>query len=138
MTLRLIRGESLPHPSGVIHRGPNVHAVASDSGPTVRSMSPYLQQWVLAMRGRGLAERTIEDQPSAVRRIADDMGEAAELLTTEQLRAWFARKQLKPGSRATYRTALRAWFHFLILNEIRADDPTVRLETNASTGLHAY
>ena len=92
-----------------------------------RSVDPLIIAWARNMRARGLAERTVMEQPATVDRIAHDIGVAPRDMTTVQLEAWFARKHLSPGSRATYRVALRAWFTYLDLADLRSDDPTRRL-----------
>lgn len=86
-----------------------------------------LRPWATHMRARGLSERTISEQTATVARIADDCGTPAIRLSVDQLAGWFAARALAPGSRATYRTALRGWFDYLILIELRADDPTRKL-----------
>jgi integrase/recombinase XerD len=79
------------------------------------------------MRARGLAERTITEQTATVARISRDCATTPITLTTDDLAEWFATRTLSNGSRSTYRTALRAWFDYLILNDIRTDDPTRKL-----------
>lgn len=91
--------------------------------PTFLAMKP----WALHMRARGLSERTIAEQTATVARIATDLGVFPIDLTTDQLAVWFAGKDLSVGSRATYRVALKAWFDYLILADLRLDDPTRKL-----------
>jgi hypothetical protein len=41
------------------------------------------------------------------------------LLSSDDLAEWFGARSLSNGSRSTYRTALRAWFDYLMLSDIR-------------------
>jgi site-specific recombinase XerD len=91
------------------------------------STFPIMNRWADFMRARGLSERTIREQTQTVGRIATECGVPPWELTSNHLVGWFARKRLAPGSRATYRTALRAYFDWLILTDQRADDPTRKL-----------
>lgn len=93
--------------------------------PSVTELHP----WITHMRARGLSERTIIEQSATVARIARECGALAGALTTEQLADWFASKQfvISDGTRSTYRVALSAWFNYLNLQDIRADDPTRKL-----------
>ena len=88
-----------------------------------------LQPWITHMRSRGLSERTVIEQSSTVSRIARDCETLAMELTTDDLAGWFAERQfgISDGTRATYRVALAAWFKFLNLHDLRADDPTLKL-----------
>ena len=86
-----------------------------------------LQRWRTHMRARGLAERTISEQTATVARISRDCQVPPLLLSSDDLAEWFGARSLSNGSRSTYRTALRAWFDYLMLSDIRTDDPTRKL-----------
>ena len=83
--------------------------------------------WRTHMRARGLADRTITEQTRTVERIAEMIGAQPRDLTAEQLAVWFGHQSISNGSRATYRTALRAFFDYMILVDARPDDPTRKL-----------
>ena len=83
-------------------------------------------QWQQSQRARGLSERTIEERTFTVLRVGRTFKTPPELLTFEQLREWFA-VSMHPNTRATYRSHLRARFRWLVDNECRSDDPTMRL-----------
>lgn len=94
---------------------------------TLPTMSGDMRPWTRAMRARGLSERTVIDRVRVVARIASDVGTAPQLLTADQLSEWFASSTIGRGSRATYLSALRAYFAWLDLMDIRSDDPTRKL-----------
>lgn len=83
--------------------------------------------WRTHMRARGLAERTIAEQTRTVERIAEMIGTRPRNMTADQLAVWFGHQSFSNATRATYRTALRAFFDYLILVDVRLDDPTRKL-----------
>lgn len=85
-----------------------------------------LRDWQLWMRAANLSARTIEDRLAIVdlfarRQHTDPI--AAELAG---LLAFLAGLP-SPGTRYTYYVALKAWFRFLVMMDVRPDDPMVKV-----------
>lgn len=105
--------------SAIIHRFP---AMSRTGG-----MSQF-DEWAEWMRARNLADRTIAEQVATVARISESVGVPAAQLTSQDLIAYFATSgPAAASSQATYRVALRAYFKYLILTDLRTDDPTMKL-----------
>lgn len=86
-----------------------------------------LENWITSMQARGLSHRTIE-RADVVRRCAAWAQVPPETLTAEQINDWLAdHHDLKRASRATYLAALRAWHRWLVVQDHRGDDPTIRV-----------
>lgn len=88
-------------------------------------MNPTVIKWQTWQRGRGLSERTIADRTLTVERMTRESGLASpELLTEDVVLAWFDRP-MHPNTRATYRSHIRAWSSWQVLNGL--PDITARL-----------
>ena len=84
------------------------------------------EQW---MRGRGLSPRTISERIRIVRQIAHDMGTQPEGLRAIDISSWMGRFPAHSATRGTYFAAIKAWSRWLVENDIRLDDPTIRVGT---------
>lgn len=79
------------------------------------------------MRAQGLADRTISERGRVLRRIARDSGTPPAELTTRDILRHLADPGISQSSRATYHAVLRAWFAWLREQDIRLEDPMLRL-----------
>jgi integrase/recombinase XerD len=77
-------------------------------------------------RGAGLAATTIRNRDSVLRTAAATTGVTLTDMTTADLRRFLGGPGLTPGTRRTYRSALRAFYGFLADEGVR-EDPTDRL-----------
>jgi integrase/recombinase XerD len=85
-----------------------------------------LGDWQLWMRAANLSARTIEDRAAIVDLFA--RRQQADPITAELagLLAFLAGLP-SSGTRYTYYVALKAWFRFLVMMDVRADDPMVKV-----------
>lgn len=87
-----------------------------------------LELWKMHMTAQSCTEKTIRERLIVVRAFlralpTDDVAEVKKL----DLLAYLARPELKPGSRAAYRSTLTAFFRFLVDEEVIEHDPSARL-----------
>jgi integrase/recombinase XerD len=82
-----------------------------------------IDAWVIAMRAKGLADRTVTERARVIRQIACAAGVHPDALTPADIERFLADAQSQ-GTRYTYYSALRAWCRWLTLTGRRADDPT--------------
>ncbi|MEZ3156841.1 tyrosine-type recombinase/integrase [Microbacterium sp. BWR-S6Y] len=101
--------------------------------PQLRLISDQ-DDWDLALayfeeyqRSAGLAETTIRNRASFVRTLRRSCGKSYEEVTLVDLRRHLGRPGITAGTRRTERGALVAFFRFLLEDDFRGDDPTVRL-----------
>lgn len=88
------------------------------------SVTPAVHKWMNWQRGGTLSNRTIDARATTVTRCAQESRTAPENLTAEQITKWLARHEdWSPATRYTYHSHLRAWCKYLVLVDIRADDP---------------
>lgn len=78
-------------------------------------------------RAAGKAETTIRNRASFVRTFATRVGKPYDVVVLADLRQHLGRPGITAGTRRTERGALVAFFRFLLEDELRGDDPTVRL-----------
>lgn len=106
---------------------------AAQRRPQLRLVSDQ-DEWDVALnyfadfqRSAGLAETTIRNRASFVRTLRARCGKSYEDVTLADLRRHLGRPDISAGTRRTERGALVAFFRFLLDDELRGDDPTVRL-----------
>ncbi|HWU47818.1 MAG TPA: hypothetical protein VN133_13760, partial [Humibacter sp.] len=78
-------------------------------------------------RARNLAEATIRNRDSILRTARDKLGKLLIDMDLRDLRQYLGRPGNHPGTRRTERAAMRAFFHWLVEDGYRGDDPTARL-----------
>lgn len=90
---------------------------------TARTYPDRFDRW---MASRGMSTKTRYERLITIRRISRECECPPESLTVEQLTDWFA-QPMHPNTRASYQSHMRAWFKWLVVQELRADDPMVKL-----------
>ncbi|CED92446.1 tyrosine-type recombinase/integrase [Actinomyces succiniciruminis] len=83
--------------------------------------------WVLAMRARGLAPRTVTERARVIRQAAQTAATSPDELAPADIERFLARAST-PGTRYTYYAVLRAWHRWLVRTGRRTDDPTEAVE----------
>lgn len=92
-----------------------------------------LHRWSTSMTGTGCSERTVREWVQIVTRAARHAGKAPESLDVESIERWLASLSgrdggaARPGTKAAYVVALRAWHVWLVRNDLRPDNPLDRL-----------
>lgn len=96
--------------------------------------SDLLEDWVLWMRARGLATRTVTERRKTITRVAkaaDFPHEGRplhpEALTSREVQRYLANADFKPATRANYHVVLSAWFRWLLEQGHREDDPMAKI-----------
>lgn len=79
------------------------------------------------MRAQGLAATTISDRVNTVARCACATGADPEHLTADDIIRYLSTPGFSPATRRTYYAALVAWSRWLVMQDARDDDPTVKL-----------
>ena len=102
--------------------------------PTLRLVSDQ-DAWDVALnyfadyqRAAGLAETTIRNRASLVRTLRSSSGKQYDDITLADLRRHLGRPGISAGTRRTERGAIVAFFRFLLEDDFRDDDPTVKLK----------
>lgn len=101
---------------------PRLHVV------TTSESDRLLDSWRTFQQAAGLRPRTITERTQLVARVARITHADAAHLSTDDLARFLAR-EMSPGTRQTYHSALRAWHKWLVLHGHRGDDPTLLLPT---------
>lgn len=83
--------------------------------------------WMIAMRAKGLADRTVTERARVIRQIASITGAHPTALTPANIERFLTRAS-SPSTRYTYYSALRAWCRWLIRTDRRTDDPTETID----------
>lgn len=78
-------------------------------------------------RGKGLADTTVRNRDSILRTLAAKSGRPLPQLDIHDLRAYLGRPGISAGTRRTERGAMIAFYTFLHDEQLRADNPTIRL-----------
>lgn len=107
--------------------------------PTLRLVSDQ-DEWDVALncfaeyqRAAGLSATTIRNRASIVRTLRNECRKSYEAVTLVDLRRYLGRPGSRPGgisagTRRTERGAIVAFFRFLLEDDFRGDDPTVKLK----------
>lgn len=95
--------------------------------PDHPSATDHVDEWVIAMRAKGLAARTITERARVIRQASHTAGTNPASLMPTDIERFLARAS-SPGTRYTYYSAVRAWCRWLIRTGRRDDDPTDALE----------
>lgn len=89
--------------------------------------SEVLRDFAEYQRAKGLAQTTIRNRASILRSLQRSSGLSYLEVGLSDLRRQIGREGISAGSRRTERGAMVAFFQFLVEDEYRADDPTVKL-----------
>lgn len=89
---------------------------------------PELDEWSDWQYAQGMSENTVSARVRRIELFAAMIGDPVNA-TTDDVVAYMASlpRSLVRSTRATYYSHIRAWFSWLVLNERRVDDPTVRV-----------
>ncbi|QOV99490.1 tyrosine-type recombinase/integrase [Rhodococcus pyridinivorans] len=88
-----------------------------------------LPSWTLHMQARNLSQNTISERTRVITQFGIDTGVEPHQATTDDIAAWLAAGPWSASSRATYHGYLKAWFQWLQIQEIREDNPMVKIPT---------
>lgn len=96
--------------------------------PHRTELDGLLERWRGSQGYRGLSARTIEERITAVTKYAEASGEPPLEFTRHGMEAWIGRPGLQQSSKWTYSQHLRAWHAWLMKEELRLDDPMVKMD----------
>lgn len=85
-----------------------------------------LSEFAGFQRGKALSEKTIENREVTMRAFARVRGVQLLSANTRDLRGYLGRG-ITPASMQTERYIFRAFYGFLVFDELRVDDPTIKL-----------
>jgi site-specific recombinase XerD len=94
---------------------------------TTTDWTAVLDDFTEYQRAKGLADTTIRNRRSILTSLQRNTRKSYLEVSLADLRRHIGREGIKPGSRRTERGAIVAFFQFLVEDEYRADDPTVKL-----------
>lgn len=83
--------------------------------------------WRGHMEARSLSDATVNERLRVVAQLGVDNGTAPKLLTVAQIVAWLACGAWSASTRATYHGYLRAFYSWLQAQELRLDNPMVKI-----------
>lgn len=81
------------------------------------------------MQARSLRPVTIAERLRVLRSLEEHTGTEPAVVTADQIADYLAAGQWGASTRATYHGYLKAWFDWLQAQEIRADNPLVKIPT---------
>lgn len=88
----------------------------------------YLTAWRTWMFAQSLSRRTVHERVSTVVRMAEWCQVVPHTATDDQIAAWLAQGgDWSARTRHTYHSALKAWFLWLQLKELRQDNPMIKV-----------
>lgn len=88
----------------------------------------YLTAWRTWMFAQSLSRRTVTERTSTVIRMAEWCRVVPHAATDDQIAAWLAEGgDWSARTRHTYHSALKAWFLWLQLKELRHDNPMIKV-----------
>ena len=88
-----------------------------------------LADWEKWQKAQGLSKRTIAERLSTVRSLLTFANTTAEELKPDHIIEFCARDNLSAASKASYHASIRAFCRWMIMADIREDDPTVKTPT---------
>jgi integrase/recombinase XerD len=89
---------------------------------------PLIGAWRTWQLAQGLALRTVDERCRLIRRMALEVPADPVTVGFDELVEWMAvHDGWSPSTRATYHSALRAWFTWLVRMGHRIDDPMVKV-----------
>ncbi len=96
--------------------------------PTVMDDNQTLDTFAAFERGKGLADTTVRNRESILRTLQRTIGTPLLEMELSDLRRYLGRPGIKPGSRRTERGAMLAFYAFAQDDNLRDDNPTLRLD----------
>lgn len=93
---------------------------------SMQTTEALVSRWETWQRAQGLSKATIKERSRLVRRLTEHAEAPGECVTTDQLMSWLADVPTRPA-KATYFQTIRAWFRWLQVVDVRADDPTAKV-----------
>lgn len=112
------------------HNVSETHRVGEVRNATVAHyFSQYVDQWTVHMHARSMRPVTISERVRVVRKLEEDTGTAAHQVTADQVTVWLASGPWSASSRNTYYGYLRSWFEWLQRQDVRTDNPMVKIGT---------
>lgn len=85
-----------------------------------------LETWRLWQDAQGLSDRTINERAAVVRHLLTFTGAEALSLKPVDIIRFTGRKDISKTSRATYHASIRAYCAWLVQQELRDDDPSLK------------
>lgn len=89
----------------------------------------HLAEWRQWMQAASMSNRTITDRLALVRRFETEIGGDSLAATWQEIAEFLADERYSAGTRQTYHANLHAWFHWLVLMDLRVDDPMLKLRS---------
>lgn len=100
----------------------------NDLGMPATVIDPQILRWRTWQLAQGLSPVTIKERLRVVARMAEHAGVPATDVTTDELMSWLADVPTRPAKSA-YFQAIRSWFRWLMVVDLRVDDPTAKVRT---------
>ncbi len=101
-------------------------ARTTGAGPKTVDMILHLDDWEIWQTAAGLATTTITERVRVIRAFGHDAHVQPYRAEPIHIVRWLA-QDWSPATRATYHSYLRAWFGWLHTQELRADNPMVKV-----------
>lgn len=111
----------------------NAHLFQPSTDRPWEDPDSLLGRWSTSMTGTGCSERTVREWVQIVTRAARHAAKEPETLDAQSIERWLASltgrngAAVRPGTKAAYIVALRAWHVWLVRNDLRPDNPVDRL-----------
>lgn len=83
--------------------------------------------WSLHMKARSLSPNTVDERLRVIAQLGQDAGRPARQLDADDLAGWLAAGPWSASTRATYHGYLRAFYQWLQVQELRVDNPMVKI-----------
>ncbi|MFI2216503.1 tyrosine-type recombinase/integrase [Rhodococcus sp. NPDC019627] len=94
----------------------------------VKSLDPETDHlWSLHMKARSLSQNTVDERLRVIAQLSQDVGRPARELGADDVAGWLAAGPWSASTRATYHGYLRAFFQWLQAQELRVDNPMVKI-----------
>jgi len=93
----------------------------------MNDLDAHLDRWASWMLAAGMSRRTIGERVQMIRAFRD-RGVDPIVCGWEPIADYVTRPELAPSSRQTYFVIFKAWFHWLLLMDVRADDPMAKMK----------
>ena len=94
----------------------------------VKSLDPDTDRlWALHMKARSLSTNTVDERLRVVAQLSQDAGRPARQLDADDIAGWLAAGPWSASTRSTYHGYLRAFFQWLQVQELRVDNPMVKI-----------
>lgn len=88
-----------------------------------------MADWEKWQKAQGLSRRTITERLSTINSLLGYTGATPETLSAENIIDFCSRDSLSQASKASYHASIRAFCKWMVLADIRDDDPTLKTPT---------